>query len=184
MKVLERKQFGDPILRQKAKPVPIKSIKSVKIRNLIADMRHTLVTEKQGVALAAPQVGQSLAVVVVRVRPLPHRAKAKKLDLVLINPEIIQVAGVEKEMWEGCISAGTKDAGIFAKVPRHQTAIVKYYDEFGKLQQHKLTGLPAQIVQHETDHLQGVLFVDRVIDTKTYMTYTEYVKRIRSKESK
>lgn len=147
-------------------------------------MSHTLVSEKLGVGLAAPQVGKSLAIAVIRIRPLPHRPKVKKLDLVLINPKVIEIAKTKKQMWEGCISAGLKSAGVFARVPRYQKVVVKYYDEIGRQHQRKLTGLPAQVVQHEIDHLDGTLFVDRVEDTKTYMTYSEYIKRIRDKKSK
>ena len=182
MKALERRQFGDPISWRRAKTIAIEDIKSAKIQALIKNMSHTLATEKIGVGLAAPQVGKSLSLAVVRIRPLPHRAKVKPLDMVLINPEITETFGRKKQVWEGCISAGHKNAGVFAKVPRHETIKVKYYDQTGNLRQRKLTGLPAQVVQHEIDHLQGVLFVDRVKDTRSYMTYAEYVKRIRNKQ--
>ena len=184
MKVLKRTQFGNPILRRKTELVPVKEIKSEGIQTLIKDMSHTLISEKLGVGLAAPQVGKNLALVVIRIRPLPHRPKVKKLHFFLINPEIIETTGRKKQMWEGCISAGQKNAGLFAKVPRYQTVKLKYYDETGKPHQRTFTGLPAQVVQHEVDHLNGVLFVDRVKDTKSYMTYAEYVKRIRNKKLK
>lgn len=184
MKVLKRTQFGNPVLRAKTKLVPVDEIKSDRIQMLINDMSHTLTSEKLGVGLAAPQVGKILALSVIKIRPLPHRPEVKELDMVLINPEIIETIGLKKDMWEGCISAGQKNAGLFAKVPRYQIIKVKYYDENSKLRHRTLTGLPAQVVQHEVDHLNGVLFVDRVKDTTTYMTYAEYIKRVRNKRSK
>lgn len=180
MKVLARTQFGNPVLRQKAQHIRISDISSDKIQSLIADMRHTLLEKKLGVAMAAPQVDESLALVVIAVRPLIHRHKVKLFDLVLINPEITEYIGRRKSLWEGCISSGRGGkADLFGKVPRHPKIKVRFYDAEGKRHHEEFSGLKAHIIQHEVDHLNGILFVDRVKDTKTFITYHEYIKMIR-----
>jgi len=183
MKVLETTEFGNPVLRKKAEKISVKDISSKHIQDLISDMRHTLVSKKLGIGLAAPQVGQNIALAVISIRPTSLRPKVAKFDLVIINPVITQTAD-KKEMWEGCISSGSGKAGLFAKAPRYKKITVRYHDENGKLQQKSFTGLKAQVIQHEVDHLNGVLFVDHVEDTKTYMTYAEYKKRISKKNKK
>lgn len=180
--VLRRRQFGDPILREKARAIPVVDITSGKIQHLIADMRHTLLEKKLGVAMAAPQIGESLALAVVAVRPLAHRHKVEPFDLVLINPEITKKVGRRKILWEGCVSSGRGGrADLFAKVPRYLEVKVKYYDEHGRQNHKTFSDFRAQIVQHEIDHLNGILFVDRVKDTKTYATYKEYMRMVRSR---
>lgn len=180
MNILSRTQFGNPVLRKKTQSIARKDISSKRIQTLIRDMRHTLLEKKLGVALAAPQVGESLALVVVAVRPMAHRHKVEPLDMVLINPAITEYIGRRKSLFEGCISSGRGgQADLFAKVPRYPKVSVRYHDEHGKQHHEQLDGLKAHIVQHEIDHLNGVLFVDRVKDTTTYMTYKEYVRMMR-----
>jgi peptide deformylase len=179
-KIIPRTQFGNPILRRKAKKLSHSEILSSSIQKLIKDMQHTLLMEKLGIGLAAPQVGKSVALAVIAIRPTPHRPKVKKFDLVIINPGIIDYKGTKKNCWEGCISAGSSGtADLFAKVPRYEQVKVKYVDENGIFCQKDLKGLEAQVVQHEVDHLNGILFVDHVQDTKTFMTYSEYTKRVK-----
>ncbi len=180
MKQLKLTQFGNPILRKKAKPLLATKVKSKEIQNLIADMRHTLVSKKLGVGLAAPQIGQSIALAVVQIRPTPHRPKVKNFDAILINPEITQTFGRRTQLWEGCISSGVGTSGLFARVPRYKKVKVRFMDEKGKLHHKIFEGLPAHVMQHEVDHLNGILFVDRVKDTGSYMTFQEYKKHIRS----
>ncbi len=182
MKDLPRTQFGNPILRKQAKTISKAEILSPNVQKLIKDMRHTLIQKKLGIGLAAPQVGRSIALAVVAIRPTPHRPHVKKFDLVLINPTITSLIGEKSELWEGCISAGSKGtADLFAKVARYKKVSVKYFDEQGMTQEKTFTGLRAQVIQHETDHLNGILFVDRVKDTLTFMTYSEYMARIKKK---
>lgn len=182
MKELTRTQFGEAILRQKAEKLKPEAIQSKEIRRLIADMRYTLTEKKLGVGLAAPQVGQRLALTVIAVRPSEHRPKVKPFDLVLINPEITGTTGRRKQLWEGCISAGSHGkADLFAKVPRYPQVKVKYRDEQGKLHHRGFKGLAAHIIQHEVDHLNGVLFVDRVKDPTTYMTYKQYLRMVKQR---
>lgn len=182
MKILQRTQFGNPILRETAERLSKQEVISPKIQQLINNMRYTLTEEKLGVGLAAPQVDKSLALVVIAIRPSELRPKVKPFDLVLINPEVIKTPGLRTQVWEGCISAGSNGkADLFAKVPRYKEIKIKYLDENAKPHTKTFTGLRAQIIQHETDHLNGTLFVDHVKDTKTYMTYKEYLKVKKSK---
>lgn len=180
MKVLKRTEFGEAVLREKARELSAAEIKNHKIQSLIKDMRHTLSSLKLGVGLAAPQVGQSIALSVIAIQPTPHRPKAEPFDLVIINPVVTETFGRKKQMWEGCISAGPGKAGLFAKVPRYKKVKVKFIDETGKSRHEVFEDLQAHVMQHEIDHLNGTLFVDKVKDTKTYTTYKEYMKIVKA----
>lgn len=182
MKILAKTEFGNPILRQKARCLKVDEIKSVKIQALIKSMHHTLVSMKMGVGIAAPQVGQSVALSVIAIRPTQHRPKVKNFDLVIINPEIINTFGRRKLLWEGCLSAG--ESGLFAQVLRYERIEVRFQDKQGQEHIQQFGGLQAQVMQHEIDHLNGVLFMDHVKDPKTYMTLKEYKKQIVAKRGK
>jgi len=177
MKVLRRTQFGNPVLRGQARQLTKKEIASKEIQQLISDMHHTLGQMDMGVGLAAPQVGQSVALAVIRIRPRQYRKDVKNFDLVMVNPKITQSFGRKTQKWEGCISSGLGKAGLFAKVPRYKKIELSYMDEKGIAITKEFSGLIAHVIQHEVDHLNGILFVDRVKNTKTYMTFSEYKKR-------
>lgn len=180
MKVLTRTQFGNPVLREVARQLTASEVRSAKIQQLILNMRYTLTEEQLGIGLAAPQVGEGIALAVIVIRPTKLRPGIEPFELVMINPKIVETKGRRKKMWEGCISAGSNvRADLFAQVLRYSDVTVKYLDKNGHTQTKTLTGLNAQVVQHEVDHLNGVLFVDRVKDPKTYMTYQEYLKRVK-----
>lgn len=178
-------EFGNPNLRQKSTNLPAKDISTVRVQKLIKNMQDLLLAKKLGVGLAAPQIGKDLALAVICVRPIKHRKEVEELDLVIINPEITKTYGRRIQQWEGCISGGPLKSGLFAKVPRYKKIGLKYRDEKGKLHNKTFEGLIAHIIQHEVDHLNGILFVDRVKDTKTFVTYGEYLKLAKKKnESK
>ncbi len=176
MNLLAQVQFGDPILRRVARELTKAEILSPKTIELIKNMRYTLVTKKMGVGLAAPQVGKSLALSVIRIRPTKHRPKAEPYEQVIVNPKVIKTYGKKTEMWEGCLSAG--ESGLFAKVPRYKRVTVQFLDQSGNPNEESFDGLQAQVMQHEIDHLNGVLFMDHVQNPKTYMTLKEYKKHI------
>jgi peptide deformylase len=145
MAVLEVRRYGDPILRQKARPV---AEVTPEVRALIVDMIDTMHHEI-GVGLAAPQVGALLRLLVMD--------DGKGVARALVNPEITERRGsVVAE--EGCLSI----PGIFADVERSEWIHVKAADEEGKVLSVELRGFPARVVQHEMDHLDGILFVDRL----------------------
>ena len=180
MKLLKRTQFGHPILRETARTLTVAEAKSDEIQELITNMFHTVAHKELGVGLAAPQVGRGVSLTVITVQPTAHRPKVTPFEVVLINPKITETHGRRVQLWEGCISGGSNGkADLFAKVPRFKKVTVNYLDEKGTKHTKTFEGLQAQIVQHEVDHLNGILFVDRVTDTSTYCTYNEYIKRHR-----
>lgn len=158
-------------------------IKSDTIQQLIRDMAHTLEKKDYGVGLAAPQVGKSVALSVVGIKPTPNRPNLKRFSTVLINPEIIETIGEPVPKWEACISCGEGDQTLYAKVPRYKRIKLRWLDEHGKKHEKILSSFVAHVAQHETDHLNGVLFVDRVTDTSTYMMADEYRKRVAKKRT-
>lgn len=175
-------EMGNSLLREAAQPVKAKEIGSTKINQLIKGLKQTLITKKMGVAIAAPQVGESLAISVIHVQPTKQRPKVKPFELVVINSSIIETFGRRSQLWEGCISAAKSQ--LFAKVPRYKKVKVRFLDEAGTQHEQIFEGLIAQIMQHEIDHLNGVLFVDRVKDPTTYMTLKEYKKQVVAKRQK
>ncbi|MDE2071607.1 MAG: peptide deformylase [Patescibacteria group bacterium] len=173
-------QSGDPVLRAHAVAVPRKDIASPKIQKLIATMRRALAREEYGVALAAPQLGQSVRMFVIAgkvfaeedggaVPAEPRSADAKQTtrsgagtapeDMVFINPEIIRLSRKKVEMSEGCLSV----RGKYGTVLRHEKATIKALDEFGKEFTYHGAALLGHIFQHEVDHLNGILYTDKVL---------------------
>ena len=150
MPVREIKCVPDPVLRRKAKRVP-----SVDrgIQELIDDMIVTL-NKAYGVGLAAPQVGVSLRIVVIRM--------PESEPIVLINPEVVKRSG-EREIEEGCLSI----PGYRGTVKRSQIVTVKARDRHGKEFRIKGEDLLGQCLEHELDHLNGILYIDRLVDKKT-----------------
>ncbi len=183
--LLKRTEFGNPILQQKAPLVEVAEITSAKIQNLIASMRRTLKEKKLGVGIAAPQLNVHLALSVIDITPSKTRPKVTPFTQVIINPEVIEGIGDKVGMWEGCLSFGTVASPVFAKADRYKKIKVKFYDEHGVLHDNEiLEGFPAHVFQHETDHLNGMLFPSRVSDHTTWMNAAEYRKRIVSKRAK
>jgi peptide deformylase len=180
MKITE---FGNPLLRKKARELTNEEIKSEKVQKLIKDMREFLVSKKMGVGLAAPQVGDDSSLALVSIRPTNNRKDAGEFELVIINPKITRTFGNRRQEWEGCLSGGALKSGLFAKVPRYKKIELVYNDEKGVRQRKTFEGLAAHVLQHEVDHLNGVLFVDKVRDTSSYVTYREYM-RINKAEAK
>jgi peptide deformylase len=178
MKILRRTQFGNPILRQKARRLTKDEILSSEIQDLIKNMRHTLLNRDYGIGIAAPQAGQSLALSVIELRATrtrPNLPKSEWTSLNIINPGVVKNYGEPKQKWEGCLSLDN----VFAKAERYEKVRVKFMDEKGREHEEDFEGLLAHVLQHETDHLNGVLFVDRVKDSKTFVSESEYKKLIK-----
>ncbi|HOR02968.1 MAG TPA: peptide deformylase [Candidatus Syntrophosphaera sp.] len=150
-KLLDIHVYGDDVLRLRA--AEVETIDD-ELLQFAKDLTHTMY-KRDGVGLAAPQTGVSKRVIVVD----PHWSKegAKREPLVMINPEIESSDG-ETEMEEGCISV----PGIYARVQRASAISVSFTDLSGERRLMKLSGYPAVVVQHEHDHLNGILFVDRL----------------------
>jgi peptide deformylase len=179
--LLKITRLGNPILREAARHLTPKEIMSKDIQKLIADMKELVASKKYGVGLAAPQVGQSIALSVIAIKPTPNRPDAEPFESVIINPMIVETHGYRKQLWEGCISAGRNNDTMFALVPRYKSIRVRWYDEAAKRHEKTLTGIQAHVAQHEIDHLNGVIFVDKVKDTKSFMMADEFRKRVAKK---
>ncbi|MES2225579.1 MAG: peptide deformylase [Patescibacteria group bacterium] len=175
MKVLPRTEFGNPILRAKAKAVPLKSLETPELKNLIREMIFTM-RKTGGVGLAAPQIGRSLRLAVMGMHPTKYRPYLEKRDLiVIVNPRIIEYSKSTKNDWEGCLSFAPKYIG--AVIPRPSSITVEYHTEKGEKVVEKASGLWARIFQHEIDHLNGIGYMDRIKDPKMFMTVNEFRKR-------
>jgi peptide deformylase len=156
-------QEGDPVLRAKAKPVAQKDLGSAALGKIIQKMHKALAPEKYGVAIAAPQVGSSLRLFVVAGRVYKEESDGAEEagevlpNRVYINPEITRASRGKRDESEGCLSV----RNIYGTVLRHERVTLKYLDENGKPQTENATGLLGHIFQHEVDHLNGILFIDK-----------------------
>ena len=155
-------QAEDKVLRAKAKEVKISEITSPAIKKILDQMKKSLDQEYDGVAIAAPQIGVSLRIFVISKRAfeIVTGKEGKFQDQVFINPVITKLSREKDEMEEGCLSVRWK----YGKVMRSDKATITAYDETGKKFTRGATGLIAQIFQHETDHLDGILFIDKAKD--------------------
>lgn len=158
-----------PILRLIAKAVSPKDISSKKIQSVISSMKAALDEQEDGVAIAAPQIGESLRIFVVSRRTFsllknktnPEENDAGE-DLVFINPEIIKSSKKRKKMEEGCLSV----RWLYGQVERSEKVNVRALNEKGEFFERGSSGLLAQIFQHEIDHLNGILFIDKATDVE------------------
>lgn len=160
-------QKENPVLRKTADEVAIKEIGSVKIQKVLKDMKKALATQADGVAIAAPQIGVSLRIFVVagkifdeswkRGEGIPEGQTPSSPDIVFINPVITKMSKTKKWMHEGCLSIRP----LWGEVQRATHATITAYDEHGNKFTRGAGGLLAHIFQHETDHLDGILFIDK-----------------------
>jgi len=161
-------QLGNPILRQKAEF--INQIDSSNIQKLIDDLLTT-VADANGVGIAAPQVAVGSRVFIVASRPNLRYPNAPLMEpTAMINPRIIARSDEIVKDWEGCLSI----PGIRGLVPRHRTIEIEYSDRNGNLIHQQLTDFVARIFQHEYDHFEGLVFLDRVESTFDIVTEQEY----------
>ena len=171
-------RLGDTRLRQGTRILKNNEIMQPSTQQLIKALQEKIATEDFGVGLAAPQVGRELAIAVIAIKPTKLRPDVALFSAVIINPQYDGI-GRRKSMWEGCLSTGTGHNTLFAKALRYQKIHATWIDETGVVHSEDLSGLPAHVFQHETDHLNGILFVDLVRDSKTYMLSAEYRKKLR-----
>lgn len=167
-------QKDDPILRGKAEKVPVSDIGSKKIQGVVRDMKKAMAGEKDAVAIAAPQIGVPLRIFIVAGKVFANErgtdaeknaeqtqkegnGTSNDNDLVFINPEITRRSRKKVIVDEGCLSIRWWYGGV----ERAEKATIKAHDENGTIFTRGASGLLAQIFQHETDHLDGVLFIDK-----------------------
>ena len=170
--ILKVTRLGHPVLRMKAKAVPAGKIRTPQFQALLQDMAQTM-HEYDGVGIAAPQVHLSAQIAVIRVDHNPRYPRAPKIPLTfLINPKV-RPAGKEVEKdWEGCLSI----EGIRGLVPRWCSVEVEAYNEKAQRVRFRARGFFARVIQHEWDHLQGKVFLDRMKDLSTLTHLTEYAR--------
>ena len=173
-KILQIAQLGQPVLRAPARPV--ENLSSPLIQATIADLRAT-VFDANGLGLAAPQIYQSERLFIIACHPTARYPNAPTVPpTIVINPEIIAVSAETVKDWEGCLSI----PGIRALVPRPKTITVNYTTEDGKTVHCGYTDLLARIFQHEFDHLNGVVFLDRLDSVRDIVTEKEYQRLVQT----
>ncbi len=170
-KVLRVTQLGQPVLRQRAQVVPEKAIRQLFpfIDAMVATMKKA-----QGVGIAANQVGIGLRMFIVAPAPNRRYPIAPRLPTVaMINPRLLAHSKETIHDWEGCLSV----PGIRGIVPRYKWVEIAYTARDGRRVRQRLTNFIARIFQHEFDHINGRVFLDRVKDTRTLMTDFEYARQ-------
>ena len=169
---LQIAQLGNPILRKKAKRVV--DIKSPQIQELVHHLLAT-VSDNDGVGIAAPQVYQSLQIFIIASRPNKRYPKAPYMKPTpIINPKIIAVSKTINKDWEGCLSV----PGLRGLISRYNAIIVEYQSIEGKKIKNEFQDFISRIFQHEFDHLQGLVFLDRLESTKDLYSEKEFQKII------
>ncbi len=163
-------QIGAAVLRQQAQPIDLPLTPD--IQTLIDGLLQTA-DAANGVGIAAPQVAHSCCLIIVASRPSPRYPQAPTMEpTAMINPQIIDRSPEEVMGWEGCLSV----AGQRGMVARSRWVDVLYVDRNGQLHQERLTDFVARIFQHEYDHLEGILFIDRIADPANLISEEEYQK--------
>lgn len=192
-------QKEDPVLREHALPVNPKDFGSPRLKKILDDMVTALEKEEDGVAIAAPQIGIALRIFIVSHRAFeyadeeegreeeledlrsdyvnlakpPLRKKKMRSDMVFINPVITKLSRKKKWVPEGCLSV----RWLYGEVSRSEKATVRAYDQNGKVFTWGGSGLLAQIFQHETDHLDGTLFIDSARKIETITAEEQEIRR-------
>jgi len=179
MSILKVAHMGHPVLRTKARPIAPADFKHPALQILIDDMLDTM-AEYHGVGLAAPQIHESLRVFVGILEPVKPEEGKETPDpepIAVINPEIIPVGTDVIEDWEGCLSI----PDIRGRVPRAREIKLRGFNRDGGRIELSLKDFPARVAQHETDHLDGILFFDRM---KTFesLTFLDEYGRYHSKD--
>lgn len=153
-------QIGNPLLYKSSQPVAPEDILSRENQQLIQDMFDTCNHEKESTAgLSAVQIGVLKQIYIIRRIDLDTDEEDNPVWEALINPKVEYLSEKKAIAWEGCLSIGTGDKRLFGPVSRYQDVRVEYHDKYGKPQNLEAHGFLAHIIQHEQDHLDGVLFL-------------------------
>lgn len=170
--ILQISQLGNPGLRRQAQA--IENVEDEHLQKLIDNLIHTA-QNANGVGIAAPQVAQSYRLLIVASRPSDRYPQAPTMEpTAMINPRIISRSNELVKDWEGCLSI----PGIRGLVPRSRRIEIEYISRDRKLHRQELTDFVARIFQHEYDHLDGIVFLDRVESIQELMTEQEYQQQI------
>ncbi len=169
-KVVGFAQLGDPVLRLQS--VPVDEFNSTATLQVIKAMM-TALSNSNGVGLAAPQIFESIRIIIIASRPSKRYPLAPEMEPVLmLNPSFEVVSQTTKKEWEGCLSI----PGIRALVPRYEKIKINYFDQQGILHGLVAKDFVARIFQHEYDHLNGLVYLDRVENNKDIISEVEFQK--------
>ena len=171
--IAEISQLGSKVLRLKSDVVV--DIQSLEIQELINTLQNTLAST-QGVGIAAPQINESKRIIIVASRPSERYPHAPTMEpTVMINPSFQALSETIEKDWEGCLSI----PAIRALVPRHKKIQINYTDTTGNIINTQLEGFIARVFQHEFDHLEGKVYLDRVENNQDIFSESEYFKMLR-----
>jgi len=173
MSILKVARMGHPVLRERARPLDTSDLGDPLLQKLVDDMIETM-HEYHGVGLAAPQIHEGVRLFVALLDDDPG---PKSEAMAIINPEIIPNASDTEDGWEGCLSI----PDIRGTVPRFTDITMAAVDRHGKAVELHLKDFAARVAQHETDHLDGVLFVDRMTSMQS-LTYLDEYSRYHAKD--
>lgn len=172
MAILKVTRLGHPVLRQIAAPLSIADIQSAPIQRLIDDMIETM-KEYNGVGLAADQVHESKQIAVIEVADNPRYPEKPPVPLtVLVNPQITPLSEETEDDWEGCLSI----PDLRGKVPRFKSLRVQALDRNGRELSFTAQGFHARVIQHEWDHLNGKVYLDRMRDLCSLTFLAEFAR--------
>ncbi|MBW2477300.1 MAG: peptide deformylase [Deltaproteobacteria bacterium] len=165
-------QLGQPVLRRVANKID--DPENPAVQSLIDDLLVT-VADADGVGIAAPQVFEPLSLFIVASRPNPRYPHAPEIDpITMLNPEILWLSDETEKGWEGCLSI----PGLRGYVSRHRQIGLRYLTPNGEVREEEYADFLARVIQHEYDHVQGLVFVDRVDSTRDLITEKEYQKKL------
>ena len=165
MSILKVARMGHPVLRERARPLEPDEIGTPRVQRLIDDMFETMY-DSQGIGLAGPQVHEKIRLFVAGVED----EEVMVPPVVIINPEITPIGSDVEEDWEGCLSI----PDIRGRVPRAVDVRIRALDRHGRPVSMTANGFQARVIQHETDHLDGVLFFDRMTSFESLTFLDEY----------
>ncbi len=176
---IEILQTGNPILREVSSSIPIVKIKTLEIKKTIDQLKKAITSQKDAAAISAVQIGKPVRLFIISKKVFDIDLKdSKKIkirnDLVFINPKITKFSKSKQLLEEGCLSVRY----VYGKVERPEKVTMEAYDENGKKFSRGFSGLLAQIVQHENDHLDGILFIDKATDIQK-ISPEEYEKMLK-----
>ena len=172
MSILKVARLGHPVLRAKARPIDPKDITSAPVQKLVDDMIETM-REYHGIGLAGPQVHEGVRIFIAGMEKKDRRTgEVEIVPMAIVNPDVMPLGRDLVEDWEGCLSI----PDIRGKVPRNRRVRVRGFDRDGAPLDLELEDFPARVVQHEFDHLNGVVFLDRMRDLQSLAFYAEWEK--------
>jgi peptide deformylase len=172
MAILKVARLGHPVLRQRAEPVSVDALRSAEVQRLIDDMIETM-REYDGAGLAATQVHTLKQVAVIEVQANPRYPQAPHIPLtVIVNPVVTPLTDESEEDWEGCLSV----PDMRGMVPRYTAVRLECLDRSGQPMSIVAKDFFARVIQHETDHLNGFVYLDRMRDLATLSHIAEWQK--------